>query len=65
MAGFTVRWNMGMTVATALLVVGGGAVIVSAGPGDPLWTAGIGIVTLAAVSYLGARIWMVVRKRDR
>ena len=54
-----------MTVATVLLVAGGGVVIASDGGGDPLYALGVGILCLAAVVYLGARIWMLVKRRDR
>lgn len=52
-----------MTAAVALLVAGGGVVIVSDGYGDPLYLVGVGILLVSAVVYLGARIWMVVRSR--
>jgi len=65
MAFWTVSWNAGMTAAVVLLIVGGGVVIVSSGPGDPLYLLGVGILALSAAVYLGARIWMITRKRDR
>ena len=64
MASWTVSWNAGMTVAVILLVVGGGVVIASDGLGDPLYLWGVGILGLSAAVYLGARIWMITRKRD-
>jgi len=64
MASWTFSWNAGMTAAVVLLVAGGGVVIVSDGYGDPLYLVGAGILLVSAVVYLGARIWMVVRRRD-
>lgn len=54
-----------MTAGVVLLVVGGGVVIASDGLGDPLYLVGVGILVTAAAVYLGARIWMMSRKRDR
>jgi len=48
-----------------LLAAGGGLVIASDGLGDPLYAVGVGILGLSAAVYLGARIWMITRKRDR
>ena len=53
-----------MTVATVLLVVGGVLVLSVDEMGSPLYQAAIGILALASVVYLGARIWMMTRKQD-
>ena len=53
-----------MTAAVVLLVAGGVVVVVSDGYGDPLYLVGVGILLVSAVVYLGARIWMLMRKRD-
>ena len=65
MAPVTVRWNVGMTVATLLLITGGTLVVLAEDMKSPLWRAGVGILTLASVVYLGARIWMMVKKNPR
>jgi len=60
-----IRWNAGMTVATLLLLVGGAVLLSADDMGSPLYRAGVGILASASVVYLGARIWMMTRKKDR
>ncbi len=64
MANFTLSWNHGMTLAAVLLVVGA-ALIIQADTGSRLHTIAFGILIAAAVVYLGARIWMVMRGTRR
>ena len=64
MAPVTVRWNLGMTVATLLLVAGAVLLALADNMGTPLYQAGMGILALASAVYLGARIWMMTRKQD-
>ena len=65
MAPISVRWNAGMTVATLLLVTGSVLMVQADAPGTPLHTAAFGILVLASVVYLGARIWMMTRRDKR
>jgi hypothetical protein len=65
MAPVNIRWNTGMTVAALLLVTGGVLVVMAGEPGTPLHTVGFGILVMASVVYMGARIWMLTRKQKR
>ena len=53
-----------MTAGVILLVAGGAVVLASVGLGDPLFLVGVGILVLSSAVYLGARIWMITRKRE-
>jgi hypothetical protein len=48
-----------------LLLTGGVLVLLAEDMGSPLYAVGVGILALASAVYLGARIWMTVRKQDR
>ncbi len=65
MALVTVRWNSGMTVATVLLITGALVVVLAEDQTSPLYPVGVGILALASIVYLVARIWMLTRKSDR
>ncbi len=54
-----------MTVAALLLVIGAFLLVSADDLGSPLYVTGMGILALASVTYLGARIWMMTRKNDR
>jgi len=54
-----------MTVATVLLITGALVVVLAEDQTSPLYPVGVGILALASIVYLGARIWMLTRKSDR
>ena len=56
------RWNHGMTAAVVLLLIGGGMMF-GAPRGSPLQTVGLGIVIVASLMQLLARVWMTFGRR--
>jgi hypothetical protein len=65
MLGWRFQWNAGMVVATVLLVAGGSLMVL---PGDDqrlLHALGMGIVILAGLVYLAARVAMILKERRR
>ncbi len=64
MAPVEVRWNTGLTLAVVLLVVGG-ALLLAAPAGSPLYSTGMGIVLVSSAVYLGSRIHMLWNDRKK
>ena len=64
MPGLRFDLTTGM-IAGVVLLVAGGAVVLLAPEGSPLHAVGLGIVVLAMVVYLAARVTSLVRDRHR
>lgn len=63
MLGWRFSWNGGMVLAAVLLVAGGALMVLPGDDRPALHTAGMGIVILAGVVYLVARVAMILRER--